>query len=77
MFSQLTRSCLQTKQRIANWRRAFLSRAHTAVKQAYGKFKRDHPNACPSDVAAWAMEALDEDGGEAWWKDPVDANVSS
>ena len=71
----LTWLCLQTKQRIMNWRRTFLSRALTAVKQAYVQFKREQPEARPQDVTAWAMNALNEDGGEAWFKVPINAQV--
>ncbi|KAI1785119.1 hypothetical protein LXA43DRAFT_1100679 [Ganoderma leucocontextum] len=59
-----------TRQRIMNWRRAFLDRAINVAATAYQNFKTEHPNASKRDVANWAEGAMDLKTGFALWEVP-------
>ncbi|PIL37759.1 hypothetical protein GSI_01453 [Ganoderma sinense ZZ0214-1] len=59
-----------TRQRVMNWRRGFMTRAHNAVKAAVDDWKKANPDATVDERAMWAKTALHRRRGVAWWELP-------
>ncbi|TFK91363.1 hypothetical protein K466DRAFT_660140 [Polyporus arcularius HHB13444] len=58
------------RQRVMNWRAAFLERAKTIIKHGIMGYLETRPNATVSELAAWVKATADLKTGAAWYEVP-------